>query len=80
MLSLPPFGALARVSGTGSDEFVAELAAGGLDVGRGVEHHLVRADDWMELGERLNATERPPGSRIRIEVDPPARSVTADPA
>ena len=27
--------------------------------------------DWMTLGERLNATERPPGSKIRIEVDPP---------
>jgi primosomal protein N' (replication factor Y) len=70
MLSLPPFGALARVSGPGSADFVADLAAIGLDVGRAADHHLVRAADWMELGARLNATERPPGSRIRIEIDP----------
>ncbi len=71
MLSLPPFGALARVSGAGSDEFVEALSAAGVDVGRGVDQHLVRATDWMTLGERLNATERPPASKIRIEVDPP---------
>jgi primosomal protein N' (replication factor Y) len=71
MLSLPPFGALARVSGPGSDEFVEHLETTGLDVGHGAEHHLVRADDWMELGRRLNAAPRPSGSKIRIEVDPP---------
>ena len=70
MLSLPPFGALARVSGVGADEFVAHLEQDGLDIGRGARHHLVRAADWMTLGERLNATERPPGSKLRIEMDP----------
>ena len=78
MLSLPPFGALARVSGAGSDEFVQRLLAdgpdAGLDVGQGGrpgdEHHLVRAADWMTLGARLIATERPVGSKVRIEVDP----------
>lgn len=70
VLSLPPFGALARVSGIGADEFVAQLSDAGLDIGHGAEHHLVRAANWMDLGERLNATTRPAGSKLRIEVDP----------
>lgn len=78
MLSLPPFGALARVSGVGADEFVARLASSelgaGLEIGHGgdggVEHHLVRAAGWMDLGERLIAAERPAGAKLRIEVDP----------
>ena len=70
MLSLPPFGALARVSGDGTDEFAAALEAAGLEVGRTGGSTLVRGPDWMELGATLNATERPAGSRLRIEVDP----------
>ena len=70
MLSLPPFGALARVSGDGTDEFVQALAASGLEVGRSGDSALVRGTDWMELGAALNAAERPSGSRLRIEVDP----------
>ena len=71
LLSLPPFGALARVSGDGTDEFASALATAGLEVGRTGESALVRGPDWMELGATLNGTERPPGSRLRIEVDPP---------
>jgi primosomal protein N' (replication factor Y) len=71
LLSLPPFAALARVSGDGSDEFATALQLAGLDVGRGERDHLVRGTDWMSLGTTLNSTDRPPGSRIRIEVDPP---------
>ncbi len=70
LLSLPPFGALARVSGDGADEFVSALGDAGLVVGRGAGHHLVRGPDWMTLGQLLNATVRPPGARLRIEVDP----------
>jgi primosomal protein N' (replication factor Y) len=70
MLSLPPFGALARVSGPGADEFVADLERAGLDIGHGSRHHLVRGTDWMTLGERLIGTERPPGAKLRIEIDP----------
>ena len=70
MLSLPPFGALARVTGEGTDEFARSLGAAGLEVGRSGESTLVRGTDWMELGATLNATERPVGSRLRIEVDP----------
>ena len=70
-LGLPPFGALAIVSGTGSDEFVAALA-GEVETGViGDGRTLVRAADWETLGAALNATPRPAGARLRIEVDPP---------
>ena len=54
-LSLPPFGALARVTGEGTDEFAGALGAAGLEVGRTGESMLVRGPDWMELGATLNA-------------------------
>jgi primosomal protein N' (replication factor Y) (superfamily II helicase) len=70
LLGLPPFGALALVSGEGAGEFVARLGPV-VDVG-GDDHDrfLVRAASWMALGAALNAAERPSGSRIRVEVDP----------
>jgi primosomal protein N' (replication factor Y) len=71
MLGFPPFGALASISGSGSSDVVSEL---GPDVQVGGDEatgYVVRADDWMTLGTALNATERPRGSRIRIQVDPP---------
>jgi primosomal protein N' (replication factor Y) len=70
-LGLPPFGALAVVSGTGADEVVAQLAPPVQVGGDGADRFLVRADDWTTLGTALNATERHAGSRIRVEVDPP---------
>lgn len=71
MLGLPPFGALAVVSGAGSADIVSQLPDD-LDVGGdGDDRVLVRAADWSTLGRHLNATVRPPGSRVRIEVDPP---------
>jgi primosomal protein N' (replication factor Y) (superfamily II helicase) len=71
LLGLPPFGALALVSGPGADQLVAELPAD-LDIGGdGTDRFLVRAPSWTVLGHALNAAERPPGSRIRVEVDPP---------
>lgn len=71
MLSLPPYGALASVSGAFSSELVDQLDRGAVQIGRnGGDRFLVRADDWMELGAALNATTRPPGARIRVEVDP----------
>lgn len=72
-LLLPPYGALAVVSGAGAAELAAQLSelrsgveVGGDDTGR----FLVRAPDWNTLGEALNAAERRPGSRVRVEVDP----------
>ena len=70
MLGLPPFAALARVSGEGSDAFVA---ATGLAAAADGDGYLLRAGSWDELGPRLAATPRPKGSRLRIEVDPARR-------
>jgi primosomal protein N' (replication factor Y) len=73
-LSLPPYGALALVSGKGSAEVAAEVSNSGVGVdvgGDGAGRFLLRASDWGTLGIALNAAERPPGSRVRVEVDPP---------
>lgn len=72
MLQLPPYGAYAEISGTGADVFVAslELPDGVIVVGSDDEY-VARAASWMSLGEVLSAGERPPGSRLRIAVDPP---------
>ena len=73
-LDLPPFAALAEVSGAGSDEWAAALrAVAGIAVGGGVSRYLVRAPTWDALGAALGTTPRPPRSRIRVAVDPPRR-------
>ena len=69
-LGLPPFGALAVVSGAGSADVVGQLGDGLQVGGDGVDRYLVRATDWTSLGIALNAAERPPGSRVRVEMDP----------
>lgn len=75
-LRLPPFGALALVSGNGADAVVEQIASGSVgsgDIevgGDGSGAHLLRADDWISLGVALNAAERAPGARVRVEVDP----------
>jgi primosomal protein N' (replication factor Y) len=71
MLGLPPFGALASVSGTGSSEVVGQLGSEVQVGGDETNGFVVRADDWTTLGTALNATERPKGSRVRVAVDPP---------
>ena len=73
-LSLPPFGALAVVSGAGAAEIAAQVAdTPGVEVGDtgAGDRFLVRAGDRATLGRTLNAAERSPGTRVRIEVDPP---------
>jgi primosomal protein N' (replication factor Y) len=67
-LQLPPYAALAAVSGPGADDFVAATA---LRAAAGGDVHLLRAARWDELGPVLAATPRPRGSRVRVEVDPP---------
>ncbi len=69
MLGLPPFGALARVSGPGASAFVAGLDVPAAADGDG---YLVRASTWDELAEHLGAVERP-ADRLRVEVDPARR-------
>ncbi len=70
-LGLPPFGALAVVSGTGASEVVEQLPTDIQVGGDGADRFLVRAPDWDTLGLALNAAQRPSGSRVRVEVDPP---------
>ena len=69
-LGLPPFSALARVSGPGADEFVEGLPVSAANDGDGF---LVRTATWDELGDVLSRSVRPRGSRLRIEVDPARR-------
>ena len=72
LLDLPPFGAFAEISGAGSDEFVESLPSDpSVMVVGGAGEYAARAADWMALGAVLAAGERPPGSRLRIAVDPP---------
>jgi primosomal protein N' (replication factor Y) len=71
-LRLPPFGAVATVSGAGAAEWAAAapdvLGVEVLDGGDG--HHLVRAGGWDELADYLELVPRP-AARTRIAVDPP---------
>jgi primosomal protein N' (replication factor Y) (superfamily II helicase) len=71
-LGLPPFGAYAEISGTGSDEFVASVPnVDGLVIARAGDGFVARGPDWMTLGEALSKGERRQGSRLRVAVDPP---------
>ena len=70
LLRLPPFGAFAEVSGTGSDEFVGSVMSNEVSIGGSAGNYVVRAADWVTLGSALNAGIRPHGSRLRIAVDP----------
>lgn len=71
MLSLPPFGAYAEISGAGSDEFVASVPhADGVAIVGGDREYVASGGDWMTLGRALNAGVRPAGARLRIAVDP----------
>jgi primosomal protein N' (replication factor Y) len=67
MLGLPPFAALAAVSGAGATEFAE---ATGLEASSAGDVVLLRAATWDQLGTAVAATARPKGSRLRIEVDP----------
>ena len=69
-LHLPPFGALAEISGKGTAEVVGQLAQSLLvQVAMGDERALVRARSWDDLSEALAALDRPK-QRVRIAVDP----------
>ena len=69
-LRLPPFGALAEISGAGAASVAQQLAASLLvQVATSDDRVLVRADSWDALSEALAATSRPK-DRVRIAVDP----------
>lgn len=72
LLGLPPFGALAEVSGHGSDEFVGSIPpTDGVMIAGADNDYMVRAPDWHLLGATLHRGVRPSGARLRIAVDPP---------
>lgn len=71
LLGLPPYGALAVVSGAGADDTVEALDRDAVMVGRDGDRWLVRSESWSTLGQALNAAPRPSGARVRVEVDPP---------
>jgi primosomal protein N' (replication factor Y) len=67
MLGLPPFAALAAVSGAAADEFAT---ATGLEASAAGAVVLLRAPTWDGLADAIARTPRPKTSRLRIEVDP----------
>lgn len=73
MLALPPFSALALVTGAGADEFAASVRAAapaGVDVlGPSPRGYLVRAPDHATLTAVIGACPRP-AARTRVEIDP----------
>ncbi len=70
-LQLPPFAALARISGQPAAAFAAALPAGRVTVqGPLDDAWLVRAPTHADLADALASVSRPAG-RLRVEVDPP---------
>ena len=67
LLALPPFGALAHVSGDAAEAFVTSLDRGRVSVHRAPDGFTVRATDPMELSSTLRAAVRPSG-KLRIAV------------
>lgn len=71
-MKLPPFGALAQLSGNGVDDVAATLAKNvflGVSASRDGSY-LVKAQDWTTLTEVLNALEMTKGIKLKIQVDP----------
>jgi primosomal protein N' (replication factor Y) len=68
-LALPPFSALALVSGEGAAVFARELHGVEVSGPDGDGRWLVRAPDHITLCNALGRVPRPPG-RLRVEVDP----------
>ncbi len=74
LLELPPFVALATVSGAGSGTVADALrSAAGIQVGGGDGEFVVKAPTWDALGRALIDAPRPKGGRVRVVVDPPRR-------
>jgi primosomal protein N' (replication factor Y) (superfamily II helicase) len=74
---LPPYSALAALSGPRAEAYAADLAAAGAGPGLTVSdlpdgRRLVRAPDAAALSDGLAAVPRPPGRGLRVEVDPTA--------
>ena len=71
-LGFPPYAAIAAITGSGTEQFAVALrTVRGITVVGGDDRVLVRAADWATLADGLASVERPVGSRVRVEVDPP---------
>lgn len=77
--ALPPFSALAQVSGALAATYADALRQAASDAGNGVtispmgeDRYLLRAETHEPLCDLLGAVPRPPGRGLRVEVDPVA--------
>jgi primosomal protein N' (replication factor Y) len=72
-LSLPPFGALAHITGVGTSDFATQLESNMLvNVATlGDDDVIVRAGSANDLVATLHSTPRSKGSRLKIQIDPP---------
>jgi len=71
-MKLPPFGALAQLSGTKIDEAMKDLAKNVfVHVSASSDgSYLVKASDWQVLADALSELETTKGVRLKIQVDP----------
>ena len=72
-LRLPPFGALARISGVGTTQFADSLSQNLLVAVATLapDDVVVRAESVNDLVSTLKNTAKPKGSRLKIQIDPP---------
>ena len=71
-MKLPPFGALAQLSGTNIDEAINTLSKN-VFVNVSASHdgsYLVKASDWQVLADALSEIEAVKGVRLKVQVDP----------
>jgi primosomal protein N' (replication factor Y) len=71
-MKLPPFGALAQVSGTNIDDAINTLSKN-VFVHVSASHdgsYLVKASDWNVLADALSEIEAIKGVRLKVQVDP----------
>lgn len=71
-MNLPPFGALAQLSGNGIDEAIHELQRNVfVHVSAASDNsYLVKANDWQVLADALSEIEAVNGVRLKVQVDP----------
>jgi len=71
-MKLPPFGALAQLSGTNIDDAIEELRRNVfVHVSAGSDgSYLVKAADWQVLADALSEIEASKGVRLKVQVDP----------
>ena len=71
-MKLPPFGALAQLSGTNIDDAIHELRKNVfVNVSAASDgSYLVKASDWQVLADALSEIEPAKGVRLKVQVDP----------